>query len=143
MDAIKLAISLDRFINSYTKVLNALVVSKWNYGRGLEQASGLAFWFIAYTVLFSSAHGIQLETLQVNNFFVAWCLAVIGFCQLYYTGRPQRIVFNFFSTSIWLTISISSYLHFGDWNLLTAISLPYCLSIFYVFGFLLGPEDEE
>lgn len=111
-----------------------------SYGRGLEQASGLGWWFIAATFLLSSNLGFGQETIAINDVLWAWLAMILGFCQLYYGGLAQRKVFNLMATAGWITISLSSYAHFGGWNLLTAISLPYCLTTFYIYGFLIGED---
>lgn len=110
------------------------------YGRGLEQASGLGFWFFAATMFLGVNFGVNGETLGLNNFFWAWLAAVMGFCQLYYPGLTQRRVFNLLATAAWLTIAFAATSELGGWNLITAISLPYCLCSFYVYSFLFGQE---
>lgn len=143
MDINKIGLAIDSKVHSLTaeqehsKDSDAITF----YGRGLEQASGMGFWFISLTMLMGGGYGFHAETLAVNNFFWAWMAFTLGFCQIYYSGIIQRRVFNLMATTAWVTISISAFQELGGWNLITAISLPYCLCSFYVYGFLLGTED--
>lgn len=139
MDLNNFAFKIDKAFHSLNTIFNP-TYNNWSYGRGLEQASGLGLWFVSFTLLYSSYYGLQAETFQVNNFFLAWITGVMGFCQIYYNGRPQRLFFTLCSTIIWLLIAVGAFVTYGDFNLLTAASLPYCLSSFYIFGFLCGPD---
>jgi len=141
MDVNKIALKIDGAFHSLNKYFNPAYTG-WGYGRGLEQASGLGLWFVAFTLLFGSQYGVSSETLQINNFFMAWMTALLGFCQIYYNGRPQRIIFNICSTIVWMTIALGAFITIGDFNLLTAAAVPYGLSTFYIFGFLCGPSSE-
>lgn len=142
MDITSIALKVDSNFNSLNSLMNPPKTG-WSYGRGLEQASGMGLWFVAFTLVFSSQYGVTSETLQINNFFLAWIVVILGGCQLYYTGRIQRMVFTICSTIVWLTIALGAYSAVGDWNLLTAAALPYSLSTFYIFGFLCGPDSDK
>lgn len=135
MDIIQIGLKVDSY---WSKLLSA---SDTNYGRGLEQASGLGYWFIAATFLLAEGNfGFHQETISINNLFWAWMAAMLGFCQLWYNDLAQRKVFNLMATAGWITLAIASFTEFGGWNLLTAVSLPYCLCSFYIYGFLVGEE---
>jgi len=140
MDINQIAYKVDSGISSLRNALNDSSTESDAYGRGLEQASGLGLWFVAFTLIFGQQYGVYTETLQINNFFLAWIAIILGGCQIYYTGKVQRMVFSISSTIAWLTIAIGAYTAVGDWNLLTAAALPYSLSTFYIFGFLCGPD---
>ena len=137
----QLGIKIDSFVIYFTSLFNpAKDLVAENYGRGLEQASGLGYWFIALTMAFGGGFGFHAETIAVNNLLWAWMAVLLGTCQIYYYGLLQRRIFNLMATAGWITIAISAYGELGGWNLLTAISLPYCLCSFYVYGFLLGEK---
>jgi len=140
MDINQIAYKVDAGIQTLHNALNSSTAKSDAYGRGLEQASGLGLWFIALTLIFGLQYGVHSETLQINNFFLAWIAVILGGCQIYYTGKIQRMVFSITSTIAWLTIAIGAFTAVGDWNFLTAAALPYSLSTFYIFGFLCGPE---
>jgi hypothetical protein len=133
----EIALGVDTFFHSLNNKFNP-AYSNWSYGRGLEQASGMGFWFVAVTMLLGSGFGFSQETIGVNNFLWAWMALILGFCQIYYNGVIQRKVFDLMATAAWITMAISAYGLLGGWNLVTAISLPYCLCSFYVYGFLIG-----
>ena len=139
MDINKIALTIDERFHNLNKAFNPSYTG-WSYGRGLEQASGLGFWFIALTMYLGVGYGFDNETILVNNFLWAWLATILGLCQIYYNGLVQRKVFNLMATAGWITIAISAYDILGGWNLLTAMSLPYCLCSFYVYGFLLGEK---
>jgi hypothetical protein len=137
-------IKLDLWFHTLNQKYNkASKTHNWAYGRGLEQASGMGYWFIALTMLFGGGYGVESETIQINNFLWAWMAATLGYCQIYYNGLPQRKVFNLMATTGWITIAISAFVELGGWNLLTAVSLPYCLCSFYLYGFLVGPQGDK
>ena len=138
----KAGIAIDNFFRVINSKFNP-TYTQWAYGRGLEQASGMGFWFIALTLLVGNDFGINSETIQVNNLLWAWMAAVLGFCQIYYCGSVQRKVFNLMATAAWITLSIAAFIELNGWNLLTAVSLPYCLCTFYVYGFLTGPQGDN
>jgi hypothetical protein len=135
----KVGITIDSAFHNLNKRFNPRYMT-WAYGRGLEQASGMGFWFIAATMAYGGGYGFNAETISVNNFLWAWLSMCLGFCQIYYTGTLQRLVFNLMATAGWVTIAMAAFIETGGWNLLTAISLPYCLCSFYVYGFLLGEK---
>ena len=110
----------------------------FTYGRGLEQASGIGFILIALTFIFGDAYGVSQQTLHLHNFLWAYMAIVLAACQLWYTGLTQRRVFNLMATAGWITLALGAYITQDGINLLSAISLPYCLCSFYVYGFLLG-----
>jgi hypothetical protein len=145
MDLNKIGLAVDSKVHTLTsnavQSKDASAVSY--YGRGLEQASGMGFWFISFTMLVGGGYGFHAETLAVNNFLWAWLAFTLGACQIYYNGTLQRRVFNLMATAAWVTISISAFQELGGWNLITAIALPYCLCSFYVYGFLLGEPPQE
>jgi hypothetical protein len=134
MDIVQIGLKIDSY---WERIISA---SDLSYGRGLEQASGLGYWFIAATFLFTGGYGFQHETIAINDALWAWMAALLGTCQLYYGGLAQRKVFNLMATTGWVTIAISAFAEVGGWNLLTAIALPYCLCSFYIYGFLIGEE---
>ena len=140
MDLNKIGLAVDARVHSLTADREATNDSTaiTYYGRGLEQASGMGFWFISFTMLVGGGYGFHSETLAVNNFLWAWMAFTLGACQIYYSGTIQRRIFNLMATTAWVTIAISAYQELGGWNLITAIALPYCLCSFYVYGFLLG-----
>ena len=140
MDLNKIGLAVDAGVHALTSEREALNDSTaiTFYGRGLEQASGMGFWFISFTMLVGGGYGFHAETLAVNNFLWAWMAFILGFCQIYYNGIIQRKVFDLMATAAWITVAISAYGLLGGWNLITAISLPYCLCSFYVYGFLIG-----
>jgi len=141
MDPNQIAIKVDNVFHTLNKALNPNY-SGLAYGRGLEQASGLGMWFISFTLLYSGYYGVGSETLSIDNFFLAWLTGIIGLCQIYYNGKVQRMVFTLLGSAAWLTIALGAFQIYGDFNMVTAASIPYCLSTFYVFGFLCGqPED--
>jgi len=144
MDLNKIGLAVDSKVHTLTSnaVQSKDVSAVSYYGRGLEQASGMGFWFISFTMLVGGGYGFHAETLAVNNFLWAWMAFTLGACQIYYSGTLQRRIFNLMATTAWVTISISAYQELGGWNLITAISLPYCLCSFYVYGFLLGQTNE-
>lgn len=135
----QIGIWIDTKFHNLNKAFNP-VKSDWAYGRGLEQASGLGYWFIAVTMYLGAGYGFDTETLFVHNFLWAWMAFVLGFCQIYYNGLIQRRVFNLMATAGWVTIAIGAFEYANGWNLVTAISLPYCMCSFYVYGFLLGEQ---
>jgi len=137
----RVALRIDDWFHSLNKHFNP-TYTQWAYGRGLEQASGMGYWFIAATMAIGGGYGFYNETLEINNFLWAWMALVLGFCQIYYNGLTQRRVFNLMATAGWITVALSAFIETGGWNLLTAISLPYCLCSFYVYGFLLGETTE-
>lgn len=145
MDSAKfkeVALGVDSWLHSLNDNFNPSY-SSWSYGRGLEQASGIGYWFISLTMVIGVGYGVDMETIAVNNFLWAWMAFILGLCQLYYTGLVQRRVFNLMATAGWITIALSAYDISGGWNLITAISLPYCLCSFYVYGFLIGEENYD
>ena len=135
----KVGLRIDSWFHSLNRRFNP-TYQNWAYGRGLEQASGMGYWFIALTMFLGAGYGFSGETLFVHNFLWAWMSFILGFCQIYYNGLIQRRVFNLMATAGWITIAIGAFEYSGGWNLLTAISLPYCLCSFYVYGFLLGEK---
>jgi hypothetical protein len=143
MDFNKIGLAVDAKVHALTSAPEATADSDEVafYGRGLEQASGMGFWFISFTMLVGGGYGFSAETLAVNNFLWAWMAFTLGACQIYYNGTLQRRVFNLMATAAWVTISISAYQELGGWNFITAIALPYCLCSFYVYGFLLGNSE--
>jgi hypothetical protein len=150
MDFNKIGLAVDAKVHALTSAPEATTSSDAIsfYGRGLEQASGMGFWFISFTMLVGGGYGFSAETLAVNNFLWAWMAFTLGACQIYYNGTLQRRVFNLMATAAWVTISISAYQELGGWNFITAVALPYCLCSFYVYGFLLGalaegPENDS
>jgi hypothetical protein len=135
----EIALGLDNWFHSLNDKLNPTrEQGKWLYGRGLEQASGMGFLFIAITMAYGGGFGFSSETIAINNFLWAWMAIVLGFCQLYYNGLTQRRVYNLMATSGWITLAMGAYIELQGWNLITAISLPYTLCSFYVYGFLCG-----
>ena len=135
----QVGLKLDTWLHSLNDKFNP-TYSTWSYGRGLEQASGMGYWFIALTMWLGKTYGFDSETIHVHNFLWAWMAFVLGFAQLYYTGLTQRRIFNLMATAGWVTIAISAFQVADGWNLVTAISLPYCLCSFYVYGFLVGEK---
>jgi len=107
-----------------------------NYGRGLEQASGLSLLLLAATFSFGPDYIYQPEYLGVQTIIWAWLLLLLGAGQIAYHGVHQRQVFSVVSSALWITISINSYMEVGGWNLTTAISLPYALTSFYIYSYI-------
>lgn len=143
MDIAKIGLTVDSWVqglNMPLKTIQPKSLAYSNYGRGLEQASGLGYWFVALTFAFGVNYGLGKETLQVNNSFWMVLAGILGFCQIYYNKSLQRKIFNIIATCGWLTIAITSYFYFDGWNLLTSVALPYCLCTFYSYGFLIGKD---
>ena len=134
MDIVSFAVKTTKIFDSYSGT--STVITRRTYGRGLEQASGLGLWFVSITLLLSGNYGVAEETLFINNSLLAWILFLIGCAQLQYSGLGQRAFLNVLSSVIWLTVAIYGYWIYGDLNLITAASLPYSLTCFYMFGFL-------
>lgn len=104
------------------------------YGRGVEQASALGLWFVAYTLIFSSY--ASAEFMDISSYLWAYMAFILGLCQFLYNKVAQRVVFTIFASAFWLSIAIHCFIDAGDWNLATAASLPLAIFNFYVYGFV-------
>jgi len=105
-----------------------------SYGRGVEQASALGLWFVAYTLSTSTLY--TAEVLAINPYLLGYLAAVLGLCQLIYHKVVQRVIFTILASAFWLSLSLYAFIEAGDWNLTTAACLPFAIFNFYIYGFV-------
>jgi len=102
------------------------------YGRSLEMASGVGLLLVAFTLLFVKFSVIVLPIELI------WLTVLIAIGQLFSSSLTYRLIFNLLSSAFWCNLSFTAWVEYGGLNLLSAVSVPYTLTMMFVFGALLG-----